>query len=1089
MPCTMLNGLLSQSATHGMARASLATGYEGRQGAAGALQPPTPARKPSTEAPRFRPPPPLPLPATMAALPEPGPPSLPPLPPPHPYAERPSGGAAAIFEAGEAVRAERAGPPLGKGRGRFAAMAAAKPGAAGGTNLLFSSSATEFSFTVPFIPVSQAPAVPLGSALLAADDSADVGEEDSFLGQTSASPNPPQTFNYFSQVPSSSDPFGSIGQPPLTTVAPPVGAPAFSRPPTSLPLVPGSQDGQNAFSPHIPKSQSSYSAPPTSQVGITAYQTPQQSCPPPANASTLPQGTSQQGYNPYRHTTLSSRANPYLTPPQLQQSHAPAHPLSSVPPAQMYQTPPGSLTQFPQSQSQLRAPRPAGPLVQASPVLLQNQYEPVQPHWFYCKEVEDKQIWMPFSILDSAKLEEVYNSIQPDPESVVLSTDGGRYDVYLYDRMRKAVYWEEEPSEVRRCMWFYKGDKDSRFIPYTEDFSDKLEVIVQFQPSAAPDEWGTTQDGQARPRVVKRGIEDDHDEIPDGEMSQIDHLVFMVHGIGPVCDLRFRSIVECIDDFRTVSLKLLQTHFKKSLEERKVSRVEFLPVHWHSSLHGDATGVDRNIKKITLPSIGRLRHFTNETLLDILFYNSPTYCQTIVDKVGMEMNRLYALFMSRNPDFKGGVSVAGHSLGSLVLFDILSNQKDLASSVNTGPFSGINGTVKDVAAHDKQMTEDTSSLGSSITTSGDDLCEPEVDDDVPTLQKTLDLLSLSEYASTFEKERIDMESLLMCTVDDLKEMGIPLGPRKKIANFVKDRAAKQEQKKAVAEKKAALAATLQTQEDAPKAKETVSSVSPSESGQLHSKRRLPVGVSVSSVNIDYEYFEVGTGQVSVVYSALDFEPDIFFALGSPIGVFLTVRGVEKIDENYRLPTCKGFFNIYHPLDPVAYRLEPMIIDDIDLKPVLIPHHKGRKRLHLELKDSLSRMGSDLKQGFISSLKSAWQTLNEFARAHTSSTQLQAELEKVANQIKEEEEKQVVEAEKITESPDPPKDEDFLVKVGMLNGGRRIDYVLQEKPIESFNEYLFALQSHLCYWGSEDTALLFLKEIYRTMNINPEQPQH
>lgn len=38
-----------------------------------------------------------------------------------------------------------------------------------------------------------------------------------------------------------------------------------------------------------------------------------------------------------------------------------------------------------------------------------------------------------------------------------------------------------------------------------------------------------------------------------------------------------------------------------------------------------------------------------------------------------------------------------------------------------------------------------------------------------------------------------------------------------------------------------------------------------------------------------------------------------------------------------------------------------------------------------------------------------------------------------------------------------------VSVGMLNRGQRIDYVLQEKPIESFNEYLFALQSHLCYW--------------------------
>lgn len=66
--------------------------------------------------------------------------------------------------------------------------------------------------------------------------------------------------------------------------------------------------------------------------------------------------------------------------------------------------------------------------------------------------------------------------VQPDPESVVLGTDGGRYDVYLYDRMRKSVYWEEEPAEVRRCTWFYKGDTDSRFIPYTEEFSEKLEV-------------------------------------------------------------------------------------------------------------------------------------------------------------------------------------------------------------------------------------------------------------------------------------------------------------------------------------------------------------------------------------------------------------------------------------------------------------------------------------------------------------------------------------------------------------------------------------------------------------------------------------
>ncbi|XP_032137716.1 SEC23-interacting protein isoform X3 [Sapajus apella] len=910
-----------------------------------------------------------------------------------------------------------------------------------GTNLLFSSSATEFNFNVPFIPVTQASASP-ASLLLPGEDSTDVGEEDSFLGQTSIHTSTPQTFSYFSQVSSSSDPFGNIGQSPLTTAATSVGQSAFPKPPTTLPFTTGSQDISNAFSPPISKAQPG--APPSSLLGTNTYLPSQPSSLPPSNFGSPPQGIPQPGYNPYRHTPGSSRANPYIAPPQLQQCQTPgppAHPPPSGPPVQMYQMPPGSLPPVPPSvQSPIQQQvlgRPGTPSVQVpSPFLLQNPYEPVQPHWFYCKEVESKQLWMPFSVFDSLNLEEIYNSVQPDPESVVLGTDGGRYDVYLYDRIRKAVYWEEEPAEVRRCTWFYKGDTDSRFIPYTEEFSEKLEaeykkavttnqwhrrlefpsgetivmhnpkVIVQFQPSSVPDEWGTTQDGHTRPRVVKRGIDDNLDEIPDGEMPQIDHLVFVVHGIGPVCDLRFRSIIECVDDFRVVSLKLLQTHFKKSLDDGKISRVEFLPVHWHSSLGGHATGVDRNIKKITLPSIGRFRHFTNETLLDILFYNSPTYCQTIVEKVGMEVNRLHALFMSRNPDFKGGVSVAGHSLGSLILFDILSNQKDLNLSKCPGPLAVANGIVKQLHFQEKQISEEP-----KLTL--DESCDLDVEnEEILTLQETLEALSLSEYFSTFEKEKIDMESLLMCTVDDLKEMGIPLGPRKKIANFVEHKAAKL--KKALSEKKAVAVASTKGQEESAQKTKDMASL-PAESNE--SKRKLPVGAYVSSVCVNYESFEVGAGQVSVAYNSLDFEPEIFFALGSPIAMFLTIRGIDRIDENYSLPTCKGFFNIYHPLDPVAYRLEPMIVPDLDLKAVLIPHHKGRKRLHLELKESLSRMGSDLKQGFISSLKSAWQTLNEFARAHTSSTQLQEELEKVANQIKEEEEKQVVEDFLIcTESP-------------------------------------------------------------------------
>uniref|UniRef100_A0A8C5FWY0 SEC23 interacting protein n=1 Tax=Gadus morhua TaxID=8049 RepID=A0A8C5FWY0_GADMO len=950
-------------------------------------------------------------------------------------------------------------------------------------NLLFSA-APEFNFSLPFIPVSQA----TGPAVLSGDDSTDVGEEDSFLGQSSASAPAPSTFNYFSGSAANSDPFASIGHhqqcppPALSSAPPPVPTGPTSLPCslTPTPPPPGPQTNPNLGFP-----------------GANVYQSPMGRQTPPlaaAAATPPPSQSTPLSHNPYRHTPLSSRANPYMPSPeqqqqQQQQQYQQQNPYSLGAAPQGYGMPPPAFTKPPpgQMQSPLPPPTMAGALVPANAMMQYNVYEAVQPHWFFCKQVESKSVWLPFSIIDSIQLEETYNSVQPDPESVIVRTDGGRYDVQLYDRLRTPVFWEEDETEVRRCTWFYKGDSDSRFVPYSEEFSDKLEaeykkavstnqwhrrlefpsgetivmhnpkVIVQFQPSAMPDEWGTTQEGQTRPRVVKRGIDDDHDEVPDGELATVDHLVFMVHGIGPVCDLRFRSMVECVDDFRSVSLKLLQSHFKTAQDEHAISRVEFLPVQWHTALHGDATGVDRRIKKITLPSTGRLRHFTNETLLDVLFYNSPTYCQTIMDTVALEINRLHTLFRARNPDYAGKVSVSGHSLGEGLRrlknafhppFPISSSFQNQAVS----PVAVGNSPAPPPAVEEKPREE------------------AEV---LEGLADVLEHLGLSDFKTTFDDEQIDLESFLMCTVEDLKEMGIPLGPRKKIAKFVKERVNKLAQR-----------AQEESQEVVPAPAPAVAPLADTVA------MTLPVGKTSSSVHVDYNYFEVGTGQVSVIYHALDFEPVNFFALGSPIGMFLTVRGLERIEESYQLPTCEGFFNIYHPLDPVAYRIEPMILPDLDLKPVLIPHHKGRKRLHLELKESLTRMGSDLKQGLMSSLKNAWQTLNDFARAHTSSAQLQAELAMVASRIKEEEEKQQVQEEnKMAEAVEPLREEEPQVKMGRLNGGNRIDYVLQEKPIESFNEYLFALQSHLCYWESEDTALMLLKEIYKSMGIHPEQILH
>ncbi|XP_041792693.1 phospholipase DDHD2 isoform X2 [Chelmon rostratus] len=693
-------------------------------------------------------------------------------------------------------------------------------------------------------------------------------------------------------------------------------------------------------------------------------------------------------------------------------------------------------------------------------------YQEVQPHWFFCRRAEDNTSWLPFSREDSDKLENAFNAVGKKETEVVVAVDGERYDVHVKERKRYAVYWEQAPTEVRRCTWFYKGDKDTRFMPYLEDFSKSLEeaymiavtldewkrklefptgetvilhnpkLIMQYQPIGLQEEWVSSPSEQTRPRTVKRGVDNISVEIPDGEPEKVDHLVFMVHGIGPACDLRFRSIIQCVNDFRSASLSLLASHYKRAQQEGVVGRVEFLPVNWHSALHGDATGVDEDIQRITLPSISRLRHFTNDTLLDLFFYNSPTYCQTIVDTVASEINRLHTLFKQRHPDFNGEVSVVGHSLGSLILFDLLTNQR-----TGSDPRKGV-------------PPNEPFPLN----------CD--------TLEQTLTRLGLQQYLDTLQAENVDLESLTLCQDSDLKDLGIPLGPRKKILNYVRRKWLPEDSKTGAVH----LAPGLQVPPQVTSDHDSYQS-----SGLTMQQSQFHRAQSVTSA-VDYEYFNMGIGQVSIDYPQLAFHPQTFFAFGSPIGMFLTVRGLKHIDPNYTFPTCKSFYNIYHPFDPVAYRIEPMIVSEADLEPMLIPHHKGRKRMHLELKDSLTRMSMDLKNNVLGSLRTAWQS---FARLPVAALPPVEEGETTIERNLQEAQGVCEEAEPSVSAEQPEQPE---IKVGMLNGGRRIDYVLQEKPIESFNEYLFAIQSHLCYWESEDTALLLLKEIYDKLDVAFEQPQ-
>ncbi|KAF9979277.1 hypothetical protein BGZ73_002546 [Actinomortierella ambigua] len=99
---------------------------------------------------------------------------------------------------------------------------------------------------------------------------------------------------------------------------------------------------------------------------------------------------------------------------------------------------------------------------------------------------------------------------------------------------------------------------------------------------------------------------------------------------------------------------------------------------------------------------------------------------------------------------------------------------------------------------------------------------------------------------------------------------------------------------------------------------------------------------------------------------LDFKVTNFFALGSPIGLFLLLKGCKlgaRLNEHSvtgestlipcMRPAVDNIYNVYHRSDPVAHRMEPLISRSFGSKtrPALVPYHKGGlKGLHIGIQD-------------------------------------------------------------------------------------------------------------------------------------------
>uniref|UniRef100_A0A672G9K0 Phospholipase DDHD1-like n=1 Tax=Salarias fasciatus TaxID=181472 RepID=A0A672G9K0_SALFA len=256
--------------------------------------------------------------------------------------------------------------------------------------------------------------------------------------------------------------------------------------------------------------------------------------------------------------------------------------------------------------------------------------------------------------------------------------------------------------------------------------------------------------------------------------------------------------------------------------------------------------------------------------------------------------------------------------------------------------------------------------------------------------------------------------------------------------------------------------------------------------------------------------------------ALKFKVENFFCMGSPLAVFLALRGIRpgtSCHQDHILPTsiCSRLFNVFHPTDPVAYRLEPLILKHYsNISPVQIhwcsatnptPYDEIRPTFLNPVKEptsdtesipspstspvlprrhygeSITSLGKASILGAASIGKGIGGIL--FSRFSRSNSQPSVSLGLDGAANADEEEQKRTESQSayglstMVRPTSPTVDTSLELE-------RRIDFELREGLVES--RYWSAVTSHTGYWCSHDIALFLLTFIYKpkTMASDPAE---
>ncbi|KAL9537711.1 hypothetical protein MBANPS3_011533 [Mucor bainieri] len=188
--------------------------------------------------------------------------------------------------------------------------------------------------------------------------------------------------------------------------------------------------------------------------------------------------------------------------------------------------------------------------------------------------------------------------------------------------------------------------------------------------------------------------EDYDNENSEEEVRKIDHLMFVIHGVGQKMSERTgQTFVHDVNVMRKTFKLAYPAAVSTTSTPNRTNGIQVLPIMWRQDIKfgmaaDDEEGFEADLgtlgvedgcptlDELTLDGVPNIRTVVSDVLMDVPLYMTPRYRELMTQIISKEINRVYRLFANRNPEFleKGKVSIFGHSLGSLLAFDMLTLQ-------------------------------------------------------------------------------------------------------------------------------------------------------------------------------------------------------------------------------------------------------------------------------------------------------------------------------------------------------------------------------------------------------------------------------